>query len=82
MIRIPDDYREEGFTPRWLLSGYGTVCKRYGADSVTGVDVDRTLEAAGYADWSYKDAHEGAALNLKPDETVVLNIKLAPLNGH
>ncbi len=48
----------------------------------SGVDVDVTIDAAGYADWSYSDTHDGAALNLKPDETVVLNIKLAPLNGH
>ena len=48
----------------------------------SGVDVDLTIDAAGYADWSYSDTHDGAALNLKPNETVVLKVKLAPLNRH
>lgn len=44
----------------------------------SGVDVDLTIEAAGYVDWSYSDNHDGAALNVKPGEIVVLHIGFVP----
>ncbi len=71
-----------------ISSRDGTYSLRTGVDEndtvqiPSGVDVDLTIEAAGYGDWSYSDTHDGAPLNLKPDERVVLTIKLASLNGH
>jgi hypothetical protein len=71
-----------------IRSRYGTCWVGTGLDAndpvqiPSGVDIDLTVEAVGYADCSYSDTHDGAALNVKPDETVVLDVKLKPLNGH
>lgn len=71
-----------------IRSRYGTCWVGTGVDAndpvqiPSGVDVDLTIEAAGYIDWSYSDTHDGAALNVNPGETVVLHVKLASLNGH
>jgi hypothetical protein len=48
----------------------------------SGVDLDLSVTAGGFNDWSYGASSKDGALHLEPGETIVLNIKLQPITNH